>query len=265
MTMTHQPRHSWILGVVFAGALTFALAGCGGDDDGPTNPGGGNPTPDAFDQATAMTQAEAAANQAVDLVESMADIAAGFTKEGEKDYAWNEQTQRWEYDYTFTGDGYVYDWLYTVQYLGPDGTPQQTPQGATTVAHAMNGTGSYRFVGDGAVLDYDYVYEYATTITGVGSGTMVMTGGGGQDIDYTYTSPQGNYAATYDVGWEILPPGITVSGSGCPVGTIRYDFAPYHALVVFDGGSMATSTLYDGAGSPVAGGGRTHPLSCGTR
>ena len=244
-------------------ALALAFAGCGGDDD-PAGPGGGGTTDD-FDQATAVSQARAAAPQAVALVESMTDLASGFTKDGEKDYAWNDETGRWEFDYYYEDENTTYDWFYTVQYLDAEGQPQQQALGAATIAHAMTGVGSYHFAGEGTVFDYDYVYDYATTIGGLGTGTLVMTGGGGQDIDYTYESPQGNYAYDYAVDWEVLPPGITVTGGGCPVGTIRYDLPPYHALVVFNGSGTATSTLYDSGGAVVPGGGDTHPLSCATR
>lgn len=256
-------RHFRPFAILIVVLAAFALSGCGDDD--PTNPGGGSP-PDSFDQATATGQAQASAVQAVDLVESMADIAAGFTKDGEKDYAWNAETQRWEFHYTYSGEGYTYDWLYTVQYRGADGEPQQTAQGAASVAHAMTGTGSYSQSAEGATLRYDSTYDYATTITGFGTGTLVMTGGGGQGIDYDYRSPQGNHAATYAVGWEIMSPGITISGQdGCPTGAIRYDFAPYYSLVQFNGSTVATSTLYSANGSVVSGGGSSHPLSCSTQ
>lgn len=258
-TMLRPRRRALTLGAA-AAALALAAAGCGGDDDGPTNPGGRT---DRFDEATALAQAQTAAPQAVSLVESMTAIAAGFTKDGEKDYAWNPETQRWEYTYQFTGEGYVYDWSYTVQYLDGTGTPQQNAAGAASVAHDMHGVGSFHYEDGGAVLDYDYVWDYSTTIAGLGTDTLVMTGNGGQDIDYTYTSPQGNQSARYAATWEILAPGITIVGEGCPVGTIRYDFAPYSVTVVFNGTGTATATMRDAGGNVIPEGSGTHPLSCG--
>jgi hypothetical protein len=195
----------------------------------------------------------------------MTAIAAGFTKGGDKDYAWNPETQRWEYTYQFTGEGYVYDWNYTVQYRDGSGAPQQNAVGAASVAHDMHGVGSFHYEDSGSVLDYDYIWDYSTTIAGLGTGTLVMTGNGGQDIDYTYTSTEGNHAARYVAGWEILAPGITITGGGCPVGTIRYDFAPYSVTVVFDGSGTATVTMRDGTGYVVAAGSGTHDLSCAAR
>lgn len=263
MTTGRRP-HNRALHLLSAAAVALALAvaGCGGDDD-PAQPGSGRATDD-FDQATAISQAQAAAPQAVALVQSMTSLAAGFTKDGEKAYAWNAETGRWEYDYYYEAGGTTYDWFYTVQYLGAGGQPQQSPLGAVSVAHDMSGIGSYHYAGEGVVFDYDYVYEYATTIAGLGTGTLVMTGGGGQDIDYTYESTQGDYAYTFAVDWEILAPGIGITGGGCPTGTIRYDYAPFYALVEFDGTGTATSTLYDARGDVVPGGGGSHPLSCAT-
>ncbi len=263
MIATYLFRCRGVLGMLIAGILVVGLAGCSGDDDNPTNTGGGNTTSDDFDQSEAISQAQTAAPQAVNLVQSMIAMAAGFNKDGEKDYAWNEQTQSWEYHYTYSGEGNVYDWFYTVQYLGPSGEPQESPQGAQTISHAMSGTGEYHYEYEGTVLDYDYFYEYATTIAGLGTGTLVMTGGGSQDIDYTYNSPEGNYAFNYAVGWEILSPGIIINGEGaCPIGTIRYDFMPYYWLIVFDGSNTASSTLYDSGDNPVSGSEGTHSLSC---
>ncbi len=256
--------HSLIV-LAFASALAFVVPGCGDDDDDPAGPDNPDPTTD-FDQSMAVAQAQTAAPQAVALVQSMTALAAGVSKDAEKDYAWNPETERWEYDYVWAVEGSTYDWFYTVQYLNGDGDPQQSPAGAVTVIHNLNGTGDYHYEGEGTVLDYDYVYHYATSITGMGSGALALTGEGGHDIDYTYSSPYGNTESSYEVSWETLGDGISVSeGGGCPEGSIRYDFPPYYSLVVFNGTGTATSTLYDGNGNVVAGGGGTHAMPCVTR
>ena len=91
-----------------------------------------------------------------------------------------------------------------------------------------------------------------------------MTGSGGYDIDYHIVGPSYDQTSSYVVDWETVDGGITVAPGGCPSGTIRYTFDPYHLDVVFDGSSTATHTLYNSSGGTVASGSGTYPLSCGS-
>jgi len=253
--------------IALISVLALGLMSCGGDDDSPTDPaggggGGGNPT--AFDQTTAITQAQVAAPQAVSLVESMTVLAGGLSKANDGDYGWNPDAERWEWHYVYSAEGINYDWTYYVQYLDGDGNAQQSAMDAVTINHEMMGVGTYHLEQDGSTFHQDYEYTYNTSITGMGSATLVMTGNGSWDISFDYQSPEGNYANDYEVSWQTLAPGISVPASGgCPVGTIRYDFDPYYSEVVFNGTATATSTLYDSNDNVVPGGGDTHALSCG--
>jgi len=243
-----------------AAAAAFALSGCG--DDEPTNPGGNN-TGDDFNETAAVTQASVAAPQAAALAQSITSIADGV---GAKDgiYAWNAETMRWEYHYVYSGAGYDYDWTYTAQYLDGEGTPQQYAAGAATVVHTMHGDMDFASNQGGYNVTYDYVYDYDVTISGVGTSLYTMTGSGGYDVDYHIVGPSYDQTASYVVDWETVDGGITVAPGGCPSGTIRYTFDPYHLDVVFDGSSTATHTLYNGSGGVVASGSGTYPLSCGS-
>lgn len=252
--------------IALISVLALGLMSCGSDDDSPTDPGGGggsgNPT--AFDQTTAVIQAQAAAPQAVSLVESMTVLAGGLAKANDGDYGWNADTGRWEWHYVYSAEGINYDWTYYVQYLDGEGNAQQASQDAVTINHEMTGVGTYHLEQDGSTIHYDYEYTYDTSITGLDTDTLVMTGGGSWDISFDYQSPDGNYANDYEVSWHTLAPGISRPASGgCPVGTIRYDFAPYYAEVVFNGTDTATSTLYDSNSTEISAGSDTHALSCG--
>lgn len=244
--------------------LLFSLSGCS-DDDSPYNPGGGGGGGgDTFDQQTAQVQAQAAAPQAIGMVESVSTIAAGVNKQG--DYGWNADMMRWEYDYVYTVAGYSYDWMYTVQYRDGSGTPQMDVAGASSVAHTMNGTGTYSSNQGGFDIDYDYVYEYDTVITGLGGNTYTMTGDGGYSFDYTYSGSGVNQSSSYQVDWTALSPGVMVpANGGCPTGTIRYTFTPYTMDMVFDGSSTATASMSDGVGNSVPLTPDTYDLSCTTR
>lgn len=270
MVPATRPRYARPTIALLAALLSLGVAGCGDDDDNPTGPGTPRP-PTQFDEMTAVAQAQAAAPQAVTLVQSMTTLAGGVGKDaasGEataKNYGWNEENQRWEYTYEYDAAGFVYHYFYTVQYLDDEGTPQQSPAGAASIRHQMTGTGDYDGQQGDATIVYDYVYEYDVTIAGIGTGTLVMTGGGGYDFDYAYTAPGSNFSQSYVTSWEIQGAGITHPAGGCPTGTIRYDFDPYHALVVFNGTNTATTTLYNANGTPVAAGGSNHTVGCTQR
>ena len=260
---TH-PRFRLFLALVLATVLSLALWGCGGDDDDDGDPGQltGPTTADEFDQALAMGQSQAASVQAVAMVESMTALAAGINKAG--DYGWNESTQRWEWRYQYSEDGGVVDWFYTVQYLDSEGVPQESSVGAASVDHRLDGTGSYHYEADGMMIDHQMDYYYDTMITGLGSDLLTLTGSGGYDFAYEYHGENGNMSGDYEITWATVAPGITQpAAGGCPAGTIRYDFPPFYALVVFDGSGSATSTLYNTNGSVVQGGGSTHSMYCG--
>lgn len=262
-----NPRNTLLAALALVGLLAFALTGCGSDDDdgdggNPMQPGG----TDTFDEATAVIQADAAVSQAVSLVESIDVFAGGISKSAEKDYdyGWSEANQRWEWHWEMDEEGYVYDWLYWVQYLNSDDEPLPNVLGAVRVDHAMNGTASYHYEGDGTVLDHSYDYNYQTAITGLGSDTHVMNGSGGYDYDYEGHSDGHSYAASYEIAWMIVAPGIARPATGgCPTGVIRYDFDPYYCLITFDGTDTATYVLYDGDGDMVPSGSGSHGMYCG--
>jgi hypothetical protein len=245
-------------------ALGLGLPGCGDDDDdnpmGPEPPSGHS----EFDQSTAVSQASTAAPQAVALVQSMTVLAGGFSPRsaGGDTYSWNETTGRWEWHYIWDQTGYDYDWFYTVQYLDAQGTPQQQPTGAATIAHTMNGTGDYHQESDGTVVDYNYAYTYSVSTTGLGTEALRMAGTGGWDFDYAWSNGSQSQAYSYEIGWQTLDDVITIPLGGCPTGTIRYTFAPYHLDIVFNGTSTAVATLYDGNGSIVTAGGSNQPVAC---
>jgi hypothetical protein len=244
-------------------AMLVALAGCSDDDDddNPMGPGGNDPATQDFDQTTAVAQAQAAAPQGVALVESMSSIATGYDK-SEKNYAYNAEAQRWEYDASWSQNGYTYDWFYTVQYLDGDGNPQQNSGDASSAHHTMSGTGSYAFQQGGATLSYDYLYAYDTMITGLNTATRVLSGTGEIGIDYSYSGNGVEQNYTYAMDWETVGDGVSFPASGCPSGTIRYNLDPYHLDLVFDGAGNAVGTLYDGNGNEVSGGGSTHTVTC---
>lgn len=246
------------LAIAMIGAL--ALAGCGGDDDAPTDPGGGSTGLDTFTEEAAVTQAQTAAPQAVALVSQITSLAVGIGGKTST-YAWNESTQRWEWHYISDEEGYLYDLIYTVQYLNGN-TPQQEALGASSVHHTMIGTGAWDFSSDGYNFVYDFSYVYDTTITGLGTGAYVMMGSGTYDIAYQYTGDGGNQSANYTSSWEILGNGITVTAGGCPNGTVRYQFGSFHTDVVFNGTNTATYTTYNGSGGVVAAGGGTEWIGC---
>lgn len=253
-----------MIALLLASAFLFALAGCGDDD--PADPGvggggGGGGGGDAFDQTTAMSQAQVAGPQGVALVESMQDIAGGVTL-ANKAYAWNAETQQWEYHYVYELAGYQYDWFLAVQYLDGAGNPVMESVGATSARHTMTGVADYSVNQAGFNLDYSYTYEYDVTLAGLGTDTVVMTGNGGFDLDYTYSGQGVNQTATYALVWQTQGDGISYPTGGCPTGTIRYAMDPYYMDLVFNGSGTATSTLYDGGGNAVAGGGSSYPLAC---
>jgi len=237
--------------------LILAVAGCGDDD--PASPGGGNNNADAMDESTAISQAPLNTSQAVALVESMSSLTAGV---GNKNYGWDAESQMWVYDYTWSQNGYTYDWHYTTQYLDATGEPQQSANGAAEVLHEMTGVGSYGLDQTGYSFSYDYTYEYSTRFTGLGTDTVAMTGSGGIDIDYSVSTNGVNQSSTYVMNWSTLGDGIVWNNGGCPSGTIRYDMNPYHLDVVFDGNGNAVSTLYNGSGGTVSGGGGTRTTAC---
>ncbi len=259
-----------LLAIAMVSAFALFLGACGGDDD-PVQPGGQGGSGgggDDFDQSAALAQTTAASQEAVALVESMVGLASGVSKsaDGNWNYGWNEETQRWEWDYEYSGEGYVYDWFYTVQYFNAGGDPQQGVAGAVRIDHDMMGDADYHSEQQGALVDYDWLYNYVTSISGLDTDTMTLQGNGGYDMDYRYVSAQGNYHYSYVISWQILGSGITRPRlGGCPTGSIRYDFAPYYALIVFDGTSAAQSTLYDAGGTAVPGGSHTHQLYCDVR
>jgi len=127
-----------------------ALAGCGGDDDGPTTPT--NTEFDTFTAEAAAVQAQTAAPQAVSLVNQINSMAVGFGKKGGT-YGWSETNQRWEWDYSADEEGYVYDVFYTIQYLNGL-IPQQSPLGADTVLHDMDGVMDFDITSDGYHIVY---------------------------------------------------------------------------------------------------------------
>jgi hypothetical protein len=259
-TMRHRScKRPPLLIALFCAAV--GLTGCGDDKDDNKNPVGPGPGPDEFTQSEAITQAQSAGPQAVALVQSMTAMAGGFGKtDGE--YGWNEAEQRWEWHNVYSQAGSTYDWFYTVQYLDAEGRPQQTPTGASRIAHAMTGTGSYHSNDGTTVIDYDYAYDYAVALAGLGTTALTLDGEGGWDIDYSYSYNGQAHDASYELSWDTLEPGITIPLSGCPTGTIRYDLPPYRMDVVFDGTATAAATLYDANGTPVQAGSRTYPLSC---
>lgn len=252
--MLSIPRRMLVLPLL----VIFALAGCGGDD--PASPGGNNNTGDAMNEATAVSQAPLNTAQAVSLVESMSSLIDGV---GGKNYGWDEASQSWVYNYTWSQSGYTYDWHYSTQYLDASGTPQQSAAGAAEVLHELSGTGTYSLSQSGYSYDYTYTYEYETHFTGLGSGTVTMTGSGGVDMDADIVVNGVSQSSSYVMDWTTLGDGIVWTGGGCPSGTIRYDMNPYHLDVVFNGDGTATSTLYNSGGGVVNGGGGNTNVSCG--
>ena len=196
----------------------------------------------------------------------MVTLAGGLSKSADKDfdYGWNEETQRWEWSYDLDEEGYVYDYLYTVQYLDSDGEPQQEALGAASVDHRMRGEASYHYEDGSTVSDQDWSYAYNSLITGIGGPVLTMNADGGWDWDISGRSGGTTYAYVYGIEWQTLGGGITYpAAGGCPTGTFRYDFPPFYSLVVFDGTDEAVSTLYDASGTPVPDGSDVHPLTCG--
>ncbi|MCB1150884.1 hypothetical protein KDK88_05015 [bacterium] len=252
------PMQNRPLGLALILILALALLGCGGDD--PASPGDGTPSGDTMDEATAVSQAPLNTAQAVSLVESMSTLVDGV---GNKNYGWDANTQMWVYDYNWSQNGYTYNWHYTTQYLDAAGEPQQSADGAVEIIHDMDGTGSYSLNQTGYSYTYSYTYQYDTHFTGLGSGTVTMTASGGTDIQADVNVNGTQQSSSYIMNWETLGDGITWAGGGCPSGTIRYDMNPYHLDVVFHGNGTSTSTLYNGSGGTVNGGGGTQNVSCG--
>lgn len=238
-----------------------AMAGCGGDGDGPTSPPN-NTEYDTFTEEAAVVQAQTAAPQAVALVSQITSMAVGFVKKGGT-YGWSETNQRWEWDYSADEEGYVYDIFYTVQYLNGS-IPQQSPIGADTVHHNMIGTMNFDISDEGYHIVYDYMYAYDTIVTGLGTETYTMMGSGQHQVAYDYTGEGYSESANYTASWEILDDGIQVGAGGCPAGTIRYTFGSFYTDVVFNGTGTVTYTTYNGAGGVVAGGGGTYSTFCQT-
>ena len=253
------PTQNRLQGLALILILAFALAGCGGDD--PASPSGGNPTGDAMDESTAISQAPLNTAQAVGLVESMSTLVDGV---GNKNYGWDASSQMWVYDYSWNQNGYTYNWRYTTQYLDAAGDPQQSANGAVEVLHDMTGTGSYSLNQTGYSYTYAYTYEYNTHFMGLGSSLVTMTGSGGTDIQADVSVNGIQQSSSYIMNWATQGDGITWSNGGCPSGTIRYDMNPYHLDVVFNGTGTVTSTLYNGSGGTVSGGGSTQNVSCGS-
>jgi hypothetical protein len=127
----------------------------------------------------------------------------------------------------------------------------------------MHGDMDYAASHSGYDITYNYVYDYDVTISGIGTALYTMTGSGGYDMDYHIVGAGSNQTYNYDVDWETLEGGITVAPGGCPSGTIRYTFEPYHLDVVFDGTDTAVHTLYNSSGDTVPAGSGTYPLYCG--
>ncbi len=257
--MTRKFPVRWSVLLLLLGIVAFALTGCG-DDDNPTNPGGGDN--DTFDQATASEQARLAVPQVVALVESIDTIGNGVDTAKDGTYQWNAGQQRWEYQYQWDYQGYQYTWNYTVQYLDGNGTPVMHRNDAVAAHHTMDGTGSYSFSDNGVNYQWTFSYDWDVMITGLHTMTYVMTGSGGYEGDYTGTIGGTSFDHHYVVTWETLDDGISKPVGGCPAGTIRYHFEPYYMDITFDGTSTATWTLKDGSGNTLDS--DTVELSCGS-
>ncbi len=240
-------------------AVTLLAAGCG-DDDNPSNPGGGGS--DQFDQTSAETMADANVQQAVMLADNINEIGQGVDTAKSGNYQWNPEEQRWEFHYQWDYQGFHYVWDLSVQYLDADGNPVQHRADATSAHHIMDGSGNYQTTNDGTTITWLGTYHWDVTVSGLHTGTYTATGGGTYSADYTVQGGAFNMSRHYVIDWEILDPGLVKPAGGCPTGTVRFTMAPYVLDVVFDGTDTANWSLKNAGGDVVDSG--TRSLDCGS-
>lgn len=261
--MQNLPNHlrpaSLVLVLILA--LGLVMTGCSSDDDdNPTEP----TTISEFDADLAQAQTAIAAPMAIEMVENMPFFSDGFIgKDFSYTFAWDTATQSWRAETTFSDDGYSFQFVYHVQYRDSQGNPQQSDAGAVTMYYTEDGIGDFTFEDDRSSLYAHQEYENELTIRGLDTTTLLITGSGGYNFIYEVYSDGNEATLDLTVTWETLGNGISFPEDGCPVGAIRYHFAPYYVDVIFDGNDTVDYTLYTSDGVPVPGGSGTETMLCG--
>ncbi len=254
-------RNSWYrLALALVVAFGLIVAGCGSDDDTPTDP---NPTAE-FNEELAGAQASVAAPMAIEMVENMPFFADGFTgKDFSYTFAWDSEMEAWSAHTTFDSEGYSFEFAYYVQFRDAQGNPQPSDVGAVSMYYTEDGVGDFTYVDDRSSLYAHQEFANEMEVDGLDTTTLTIAGSGG--YDFTYEAHSDGNSATLDlqVSWETLGGGVMFPENGCPTGTIRYHLAPYYVDVVFDGSDTVNYTLYNVEGVPVPGHAGTEMMLCG--
>lgn len=87
-------------------------------------------------------------------------------------------------------------------------------------------------------------------------------GDGDFTVVYSVTASGTTTTTHHEATWGIDNAGITMTETGCPTGTISFQFEPFELRLVFDGSSTATYTLLDVNDNTVAAGTGTTTLTC---
>jgi hypothetical protein len=264
MKELHRTPRAALMTTALLFSAMFALpglVGCGDDDDGPNDP----PPLEAED----FTET-AAVNQTlptVNLINATLDAIPGYAngvgaKVGDDAFTYDATDRRWEAESTYDAAGYAWEVAIYVQYLNEGGLPEEDVEDATQMRYGYSGTAHYNAGG----VTVHQTHDGLLSVTGLGgapSDTLTVIGGGEYTMDYT--RPENGSAVTtrHDAVWDIDNDGISLPGTGCPLGEVVAGFDPFELFVNYDGSSTVSYNLLDGDADPVAEGTGTTTMSCG--
>lgn len=252
---------------LFTTALLFSalfalpvLVGCGGDD-GPTQP----PPLEAedFTEVAAVNQSLPTVNLINDTLDAIPGYANGVgAKVGDDAFTYDQTDRRWEAVSTYDAAGYAWDVEIYVQYLNAGGLPEQDVDDATQMRYGYTGTAHY----NAGEVTVHQTHDGLLSVTGLGgapSDTLTVFGGGEFTMDYTRTEDGAVVTTRHDATWDIDNDGLSLPGTGCPLGEVVTDFAPFELFVNYDASSTVSYELFGGDADPVAEGTGTTTISCG--
>ena len=231
----------------------LGLAGCGGDETSPTNPGA---TTLNLDSATAEEFTLEALGVVNDIVAAVPGFANGsfetfavadqpLVKAVGDTVAWDPDQQAW----VFAFDGPLFEleppntWSMSVdlwvQYRNIQG-PLQYPLGATEM-QVRYGVGMVvHQVDEQGQFDLDYATDTDLTVSFLGQETYGVAGSGGADVTMSQVGPQGSQAGTFGMDWTV---DVTTAAGGCPSGTATVTSQAYTMTATYDGQGGVMWTL----------------------
>ncbi len=241
--------------------IAASLTGCGGDDDGPIDPG---PPPIVdFTEDIAVSQTAPAVAMVVRILDEMPGYADGVgAKVSDDDFVYDETRDRWEADSSQGPAGYSWALDVFVQYLNAGGLPEQDVDDAVQMRFGYTGTA--RYDAGGVVIDqtHDSIYSMSGIDAAPGTPRSIF-GDGEYTMDYSTTGSGTTTTTRHKATWDIDNAGITMTETGCPTGTVIFQFDPFELRLVFDGSPTATYTLLNENNNTVAAGTGATTLTCG--